>query len=245
MDDEHDGTNNAGASGDHAHEGPEPGDTQLTPDQLAESKRYGRQELACTLLDMAIDVAYLGVMAFWGARVIDRVLCQSAILAQAAVLRLVCLFLAITALHYVCSFPLSAYSGFILEHRFGLSRQSFWRWLRRYALQSLLVVGFGLAMVVGLFLIIWWAQAWWWLIAALAAFAVTILLGQLVPVLIMPLFYKIEKLDDDDLRERFERLTSGTSLNIQAEYCGEDTMLEEYCRLSDENSARMVEASGP
>jgi len=39
--------------------------------------------------------------------------------------------------------------------------------------------------------------------------------------------------------------TSGTSLNIQAEYCGEDTMLEEYCRLSDENSARMVEGFRP
>jgi STE24 endopeptidase len=90
--------------------------------------------------------------------------------------------------------------------------------LRRYALQSLLVVGFGLAMVVGLFWIIWWAQAWWWLIAALAAFAVTIVLGQLVPVLIMPLFYKIEKLDDDHLRERLERLTSGTSLNIEGVY---------------------------
>ena len=54
---------------------------------------------------------------------------QIPILAQSPVLRLGGLFLIITALHYVCSFPLSLYSGFILEHRFGLSRQSFWRWL--------------------------------------------------------------------------------------------------------------------
>ena len=140
------------------------------------------------------------------------------VLGSTPVLRLACLFLVITALHYVCSFPLSFYSGFILEHRFGLSRQSFWRWLRRYALQSLLVVGFGLVMVVGLFLIIWWAQAWWWFVAALAAFVVTILLGQLVPVLIMPLFYKIERLDDEDLRQRFERLTRGTTLSIEGVY---------------------------
>jgi STE24 endopeptidase len=218
MDDEHDGTDSPGASGDPPHALPEPGTAQLTADQLAESKQYGRQDLACTLVDMAIDVIYLGVMALWGARRIDRALGQSAVLGESAVLRLVCLFLAITALHYVCSFPLSWYSGFLLEHRFGLSRQSFWRWLRRYALQSLMVVGFGLALVVGLFLIIWWAQAWWWLIAALAAFVVTILLGQLLPVLIMPLFYKIEQLDDVDLRQRFERLTSGTSLNIEGVY---------------------------
>ncbi len=218
MDEEYGGSDKARAGGDHSREGPEPGQAELTLDQLAESKQYGRQELACTLLDMVIDLAYLGVMAFCGARIIDRSLCQSTVLANVAILRLVCLFLVVTALHYVCSFPLSLYSGFILEHRFGLSRQSFWRWLRRYALQGLLVVGFGLAMVVGLFLIIWWAQSWWWLVAALAAFVVTILLGQLVPVLIMPLFYEIEKLDDDDLLQRFERLTRGTSLNIEGVY---------------------------
>jgi STE24 endopeptidase len=69
-----------------------------------------------------------------------------------------------------------------------------------------------------LYLIIWWAQAWWWLVAALAAFVVTVLLGQLVPVLIMPLFYAIERLDNDDLLQRFERLTRGTTLNIEGVY---------------------------
>jgi STE24 endopeptidase len=190
----------------------------LTPEDLAASKEYGRRDLACTLADMAIDVAYLGVMAFWGARVIDAWLSGSGLLAHYATLRLACLFLAITALHYVCSFPLSLYSGFILEHQYGLSRQTFWRWSRRYLLQSLLVVGFGLVVTVGLFGIIWWAQSWWWLVAALASFLVTVVLGQLIPVLILPLFYKIERLDDDELRHRFERLVRGTSLNIEGVY---------------------------
>ncbi len=190
----------------------------LTGDQLAEAKQYGRRELACTLLDMVIDLVFLGVMAFWGALALDRWLCRSAMLAQGAVLRLACLFLLITALHYACSFPLSFYSGFILEHRFHLSRQSLGRWLRRYALQSLLVVSFGLLVVEGLFLIIWRAQSWWWFAAALAAFAVTVLAGQLVPVLILPLFYKIERLDDDELRGRLERLTRGTSLSLEGVY---------------------------
>ena len=218
MDAEHVDDFDAGAVVERAPAAPHPGPAAWTDDQLAEAKRYGGQELVCTLIDMVIDVTYLGVMAFWGGRILDHWLWQTPVLGQFPILRLVCLFLIITALHYVCSFPLSLYSGFILEHRFGLSRQSFWRWLRRYALQSLLVVGFGLAMVTGLFLIIWWTQAWWWLVAALAAFVVTVLLGQLVPVLIMPLFYAIERLDNDDLLQRFERLTRGTTLNIEGVY---------------------------
>jgi STE24 endopeptidase len=203
---------------ERAPEAPQPASAELTTEQLNESKRYGRRELACTLIDMAIDVSYLGVMAVFGGPSIDRWLGQSAVLEQYPLLRLACLFLVLTAVHYAVSFPLSVYSGFILEHRFGLSRQSFPRWLRRYALQSLLVVGFGLVMVAGLYLIIWYAHAWWWLVAALAAFVVTVLLGQLVPVLIMPLFYEIERLDNDDLRQRFERLTRGTTLNIEGVY---------------------------
>ncbi|MHB0957966.1 MAG: M48 family metalloprotease [Pirellulaceae bacterium] len=201
-----------------APESPPSDPAEFTPDQLSESKQYGRRELACTLIDMLIDVTYLGVMAFWGGRFVDRWLSQSSLLEQFPLLRLVCLVLVITALHYVLSFPLSLYGGFLLEHRFGLSRQSFWRWLRRYALQSVLVLAFGLVMMTGLYLIIWWAHAWWWLAAALAAFVVTILLGQLVPVLIMPLFYEIERLEDDDLLQRFERLTRGTTLNIEGVY---------------------------
>jgi hypothetical protein len=117
MDEEHGGNGDAGAGGDHPREEPGPGQAELTLDQLAESKRYGRRELACTLLDMVIDLAYLGMMAFYGAQIIDRSLCQFTVLANVAILRLVCLFLVVMALHYVCSFPLSLYSGFILEHR--------------------------------------------------------------------------------------------------------------------------------
>ncbi|NLX55204.1 MAG: M48 family metallopeptidase [Planctomycetaceae bacterium] len=218
MDDPHVGGEAGGADAARADREPATERPCLTPDELGESRRYSRQELVCTLLDMAIDVIYLGVMAFWGARSIDRALSLAPVLGEWAVLRLACLFLIITALHYACSFPLAVYSGFVLEHRFGLSRQSFGRWLSRYALRNLLATGLGLVLMVGLFLLIWWAQAWWWLIAALAAFAVTIVLGQLVPVLILPLFYEIEKLEDQDLRERLERLARGTSLSIEGVY---------------------------
>ena len=36
-----------------------------------------------------------------------------------------------------------------------------------------------------------------------------------MPVLILPLFYKIERLDDEQLTERLDRLADGTSLNLE------------------------------
>lgn len=186
----------------------------MTSKQLRESKEYGRRELQCTLIDMAVDIVYLGFVAFFAAIIIDRWLLTFPLL-QDRWIRLTTLYLLTMAAHYAISFPLSFYSGFLLEHRYQLSRQSFGRWLWRYLLQNLLVLLLGLAMTLGLFAIIWWTGPYWWLLAALATFVVTVLLGQFLPVLILPLFYEIERLDDQQLKERLNRLVEGTSLNLE------------------------------
>ena len=41
-----------------------PDAAEMTPDQLAEAKEYGRASLYCDLADKALDVGYLAVMAF-------------------------------------------------------------------------------------------------------------------------------------------------------------------------------------
>jgi STE24 endopeptidase len=201
----------------------------MTPEQLAEAQRYGRIELICDLADKAIDLAYLAVATIFLARPLDDWLAG---FIPRAGLRLAAMFAIITGLHVVLSFPLSLYSGFVLEHQFGLSRQTFGRWLWRYAKRNLLVLAFGLAMFEGLYAIIWWTGPNWWWIAAIAFFAVSVLLGQLVPVLILPLFYKIERIDtgtaaDEDpeqvakaaeVARRMKQLAEGTGLSIEGVY---------------------------
>ena len=96
----------------------------MTDAELAEAKRYGRLELACDLGDKAIDVAYLAVAAFLLARPLDAWLQTHPVLAGNWSLRLAVLFLVIMAIHLLLSFPLSFYSGHVLEHQFELSTQS-------------------------------------------------------------------------------------------------------------------------
>ena len=166
---------------------------------------------------MAIDVVYLAAMAFIFAVVLDRWLLAWPVMANRW-MRLATLYLITMAAHYAVSFPLSFYTDYVLEHKYRLSHQGLWRWLKRYVLQNVLVTAFGMAMILGLFAIIWWTGPWWWSIATLATLVVTIVLGQLVPVLILPLFYKIERLDESDLVDRFSRLPEGTSLGVEGVY---------------------------
>lgn len=189
----------------------------MTPEELAESKEYGRRGLQCALLDIAIDLVYLAVIAFGVAVALDRYLQEWPWMANRWI-RLVVFYLVITAMHYLLSFPLSFYSGFVLEHRYKLSRQSFGRWLFRYVLENVLSVALSVAIFAGLFAIIWWAGPWWWPIAAFAAFVVIAVMGQLFPVLILPMFYKIEPLHDEDLSARLYHLVEGTTLSLQGVY---------------------------
>jgi STE24 endopeptidase len=192
---------------------------EQTPEQRAEARRYNHISLACTLVDMAIDLVYLGLMAFVFARPIDAWLAGFPQLAgEHSILRLIALFLVVMLLHICVSLPLSFYSHFVVEHQFGLSNQSLRRWLRNWSLSNVLTILLGVALNVGLFLIIWHAGTYWWLIAAAAFFIVSIVLGQLAPVLIVPLFYKVEPIENADLDARMKKLAEGTGITIEGVY---------------------------
>ena len=189
----------------------------MSHSQQAEAKQYGRKQLICDLADKALDVVFLAVMALVVARPLDDGLSGMPGLGPLWS-RLGVLFLMIMLAHIAISFPLSWYSGHVLEHRYGLSRQTFRRWLWRYSKRNLLAVGFGLLLVEGLYWTIWLTGPLWWLLAAGGFFCVSVILGQLAPVLILPLFYKIQRMEDPQLASRLNDLTAGTGLSVEGVY---------------------------
>ena len=197
---------------------PPPEADVMTPEQLAEAKRYGRAQLYCDLADKGLDLAYLAVAAVVLARPLDAWLSGAALLDRFATLRLAALYLVVFALHVAVSFPLSFYAGHLLEHRYSMSRQSFRQWLARYAKRMALGGAFALALFLALFWVIWLCGPYWWLVAAGTFFLVSMVLGQLFPVLILPLFYKVEKLDRPDLAERIGELAEPAGLSIEGVY---------------------------
>ncbi|MCA9188824.1 MAG: M48 family metallopeptidase [Pirellulaceae bacterium] len=184
---------------------------------LAEAKQYGRYEVGCTLADRCIDLAFLASMAFLLARPLDRWLQQFSLL-EPMWLRLIAMYVIVTLLHVAVSFPLSFFSGHVLEHKFGLSTQTWRGWLSRYVKRIGLLLVFGSLMMLVLFETIWLTHGWWWLVAAAGFFFVSIVLGRITPVVILPLFYKLTRLNDKELRSRMERLAEGTGLSIEGLY---------------------------
>ena len=104
--------------------------------------------------------------------------------------------------------PLAFYSGFVLEHQFGLSNQSFGQWLLDLGKKTLLSFTLSLALLECLYLIIRVDHAHWWVWAWAAYAFVSYVLGKVFPVLIVPLFYKYGRLEDKELEAKVLKLAA-------------------------------------
>jgi STE24 endopeptidase len=192
--------------------------TEMTADQLAEAREYRRWNVRLAIVDHLVDLAFLVWATFFVARPLDEWLQQSGWFANGWTARLAAMFFVISLAQMAVAFPLSLLAGYTLEHHFHLSTLSLAGWLWRYVKQAGLALALGVALVVGLYWLIWTTGPYWWLAAAGAFFAVSVVLGQLAPVIILPLFYTIERLDSPGLLERFTRLAGEAGLSIEGVY---------------------------
>ncbi len=180
-----------------------------------EVKRYQRQKLLASLVGMVLNLVVLAVLAFLSPR-LDAALRNG--VGENPWLRLVVLAFLYACVLELVSLPLDFWSGFVLEHHYQLSKQTLrgriWRQIKGYLVGGPL----GLVLVLGLYALLWFTGPWWWLVAAAGWLAVTLLLGQLLPVVILPLFYRVTPLEDASLLERLRRIAGGTGLKVEGIY---------------------------
>lgn len=109
------------------------------------------------------------------------------------------------------------YYGFRLEHRYRLSNQRTRSWL--WDEFKGLLVGLVLATIAVelLYLLIRHVQHWW--LAAWAVFlALFVLLAQLAPVVLFPIFYKFEPMENEELRKRLVLLSERAGTRVRGVY---------------------------
>jgi len=110
------------------------------------------------------------------------------------------------------------YYGFQLERKFQLSTQRVRSWLWDEAKGFL--VGLALAGIVVelLYFMIRQSPQHWWLITWIVFMALVILMAQLAPVVLFPIFYKFEPLENEDLRRRLVLLTEHAGTRVRGVY---------------------------
>jgi STE24 endopeptidase len=187
------------------------------------SSRYHRLKRRAGLASVAWTVVFLAGLLWSGASLVLRdFAARSASTFSAGWLHpiatLVIYVAGVMVFNEAGSLPMSFYSGFLLERRYGLSREPPGRWLADAA--KSLAIGFLLSSAGAgiIYLLIGVSPERWWLPAG-AVFALLIVgLTHLAPVLLLPLFYRVKPLDREDLRARLLRLADRAGARVLGAY---------------------------
>jgi STE24 endopeptidase len=166
-----------------------------------------------TVLDALILLALtLGGVLQWLAELWQRAFAVESIWHGSA------LILTVFALRGALSLPLSIYSIFVIEERFGFNRMT-WKLFLVDTVKGLLV---GAVLGVPLLLVVLWlmlaAGPLWWLYVWLVLVAYSLFLQMIYPAVVMPLFNKFSPLDDAALKGRIEQLLSRTGFRSRGLY---------------------------
>jgi len=119
------------------------------------------------------------------------------------------------AITQVAGLPFSFLEGFWLEHRYGLSNLTLAGWVKDQL--KGLAVGSALGLLAAEFLYAAmrkWPEHWW-ILCAVAFMGFFVLMANLAPVLIFPIFFKFKPLENPALVERLLVLTRRANTEVK------------------------------
>jgi STE24 endopeptidase len=181
----------------------------MTDDERA--ARYHRAQLLLAAAGLGLGLAYLLAVLVTG--VARDVADAAARLVPAWWWQVGVVTVALGAAHALLVLPLAWVRGYVLPRRHGLLHQPAVSWLsdrlKAAAIGGILTLA-GIEVVYGLLRV----TPWWWLVAAAVFFAGHIVMAVVVPVWVLPLFYRLRPLEPGPLRERLQALADRVGVPV-------------------------------
>lgn len=124
-------------------------------------------------------------------------------------------YVVIFSLTYTLAFmPLSFYEGYVLEHRFKLSNQSIWDWIKDK------LKGFGVSLILSLlaievmYFLLRSAGVYWWVWAGVLWIFFSIVLNKIAPIILIPIFFKLTPLNNPELVTRLKTMAEKVGAKV-------------------------------
>jgi STE24 endopeptidase len=189
--------------------------TTLDPQRQQQAKQYARIRRRLWLVDTIFSAIYFLAWIYFGWSISLRATLATITTNEWL---LVPLFVAVFGgLFFLLNIPLGYYSGFVLPHRFDQSNQSFKDWIVDQLKGLAIGAPLGLLMLELLYLALRLTGDAWWLWVAGGLLLFNVLISNLAPVLIMPLFNKYVPLGDEhkELEERLLDLAKRANTKVK------------------------------
>lgn len=192
--------------------------TTLDPERQEKAKEYARIHRRLFLVDMAWNGIYAFAWLLTGWSIgLKTYLLNLTTNIWIVVAGFVAVYGGIMA---VLSLPLSYYSDFILPHRYEISNETIKGWISDRIKGLLISIPIGLIVIEIIYAVLRAYPQTWWLWAAGFLLLFTVILANLAPVLIAPIFNKYVPLGEEhaELAERLVRLAVRAGTKVQGVY---------------------------
>ncbi|MFZ4779516.1 MAG: M48 family metallopeptidase, partial [Terrimicrobiaceae bacterium] len=187
----------------------------LDPEKQKLAKQYSRIRRWLWLADNLFSAVYVLAWLFFGWAVSLRNFLLSITVNDWL---LVVLFVAVFGgVYFVINLPLGYYSGFILPHRFDQSNQTLKDWVIDQLKGLAIGAPLGLILLELFYLALRVTGDLWWLWVAGGLLVFSVLMSNLAPILIMPLFNKYVPLGDEhkELADRLMKLAERANTKVR------------------------------
>src|SRR3990172_6206795 len=190
----------------------------LDPERQKQAREYARLRRRLMVVDLALGGLYaLAWLIFGWSIMVNRALLSSTV---SDWLRVAAFGAVFGGIYFLIDLPLSYYSGFVLPHLYGLATQTLLGWISDQV-KGILVGGIlGLLVLEVIYAVLRAAPETWWLWAGGILLSFNVILANLAPVLLFPIFYKFKPLEAEhaDLAGRLVRLAERAGTRVRGVY---------------------------
>ena len=102
-------------------------------------------------------------------------------------------------LQWILYFPLAFYAGYVRQHAYGLSNQTFWKWLHDLLVEGAVGLAFGGLLIWLPYWLIHRSPRRWWLYTAILSLPVMFFVMLVEPIWVAPLFNRFGPMHDKQL----------------------------------------------
>ncbi len=184
----------------------------LKENDSKEIKQYNRIKILLSVISLFIGAAFLLSVLFSGFSTVLEKWIQS-ITGHPYLAFLLFVFI-LGGIEMVITLPLGFYSGYVVEHKFGLSNQSFGRWCWEEMKEMLVALVLFTPLLVIFYFFLRQFPLFWWVFVGFIYFFFSVLLVKLGPVLLFPLFYKFSPIENESLKNRLKSISEKIGLTV-------------------------------
>ncbi len=181
-------------------------------DKAVRAKKYNRIKVIFSFVELGLMLSFILFLIFSGLSIAIRDFSVS--LHPNLYVQFLIFVLSVGLMELALFLPFTFYVEYILEHKYDLSNQTIGRWIW-VSFKSLLVSAvLLLPLVLMLYYFLRNLGDFWWLAVGTILFLFTVVLSNIAPLVIFPLFYKFKPIEDGELKNSLTEMSENDGLTI-------------------------------